>query len=200
MLPAVPPRAQWEPPPDRARIQDEIEFSWAGETARHVGSVVHRWLQRIADDQMKGWDAQRITGLRTAFARELLARGISNDDLDTTTARVVSALTQAVTDERGRWLLGAQREAHNEHRITAIVNGERMDMVIDRTFIANDDRHWIVDYKTSSHEGTGIDAFLDSERERYEAQLMRYALALAYAGDTMLGLYFPLLSGWREWK
>ena len=42
---------------DRARAsarEDEIEFSWVGETARHVGSVVHRWLQRIAEDELEG--------------------------------------------------------------------------------------------------------------------------------------------------
>ena len=37
---------------------------------------------------------------------------------------------------------------------------------------------WIADYKTSSHEGGDVDAFLDRERVRYEAQLARYAAAL----------------------
>jgi ATP-dependent helicase/nuclease subunit A len=56
---------------------------------------------------------------------------------------------------------------------------------------------WVIDYKTSRHEGAGVDAFLDRELERYAPQLARYAKAL---GDTRMGLYFPLLSGWREWK
>jgi len=58
---------------------------------------------------------------------------------------------------------------------------------------------WIVDYKTSSHEGRDLEGFLDRERERYRAQLEAYARALA-SGKAMLGLYFPLLSGWREWE
>jgi hypothetical protein len=53
-----------------------------------------------------------------------------------------------------------------------------------------------VDYKTSGHEGANVDAFLDRERERYAAQLGRYARALG--GADRLGLYFPLLGGWRE--
>jgi ATP-dependent helicase/nuclease subunit A len=52
------------------------------------------------------------------------------------------------------------------------------------------------------HEGAGVEAFLDSERERYRAQLDRYARLLARidARPVRLGLYFPLLSGWREWE
>ena len=55
---------------------------------------------------------------------------------------------------------------------------------------------WVVDYKTSEHTGGGIDAFLDAERERYEAQLDGYAAAV---GGARRALYFPLLRGWREW-
>lgn len=199
-LPSAPARAQWEPPPDRARVQEEIEFSWAGETARHVGSVVHRWLQRIADDELKGWDAARVEALRSAFRRELIGRGVADADLDAATMRVTTALANAVTDERGCWLLGPQRDAFNERRITSIINGERINMVIDRTFADAGGKHWIVDYKTSSHEGAGVERFLDSERERYQPQLARYTQAIANPDGSMLGLYFPLLSGWREWK
>ncbi len=63
-LAAPPPPARWRAPADEARSQDEIEFSWVGETARHVGTVVHRWLQRIADDAARrlGRGARRADG------------------------------------------------------------------------------------------------------------------------------------------
>jgi ATP-dependent exoDNAse (exonuclease V) beta subunit len=198
-LPASPAHVKWIPPRDMARAQDEIEFSWVGATAREVGSVVHRWLQRIADDELKAWDAARIAALREAFRRELVARGVADNDLEAATGRVVAALTHAVMHERGRWLLGPQQDAHNELRMTAIVNGERVNLVIDRTFRGADDKLWIVDYKTSSHEGADVEGFLDRERVRYEAQLKRYAAAVGEPQRTMLGLYFPLLAGWREW-
>ncbi len=57
-----------------------------------------------------------------------------------------------------------------------------------------------MDYKTSSHEGADQDAFLERERVRYQAQLARYAAALGSGPGTQLGLYFPLLAGWREWE
>ena len=81
-------------------------------------------------------------------------------------------------------------------------------MIIDRTFIDEHGVRWIVDFKTSVHEGADRDAFLDNERVRYAAQLQRYG-ALMRMGDLRegrndreirLGLYFPLLGGWREWR
>jgi ATP-dependent helicase/nuclease subunit A len=79
-----------------------------------------------------------------------------------------------------------------------------VNLVIDRLFRDADGRQWIVDYKTSSHEGADIEIFLDRERERYAVQLARYAEAVPRApgdaGRVMLGLYFPLLAGWREWE
>jgi ATP-dependent exoDNAse (exonuclease V) beta subunit len=70
---------------------------------------------------------------------------------------------------------------------------------VDRVFRTVEDVRWIVDYKTSRHEGADREAFLDSERERYRGQLEAYARALA-SGETRLGLYFPVLSAWREWR
>jgi len=198
-LPALPPAVNWVSLQDEGRVGEQIEFSWVGETARHIGSVVHRWLQRIAEDEMQGWDRARLEKMRKAFRNELGMRGIPETEIDAATARVVAALATSLEDERGRWLLGPQKEAKNEFRITALIDGERRNLVIDRTFIDSDGKRRIVDYKTSGHEGADVEGFLDQERERYRDQLERYALALG-EHQTSLGLYFPLLSGWREWK
>jgi hypothetical protein len=58
-----------------------------------------------------------------------------------------------------------------------------------------------VDYKTSSHEGAGLETFLDSEQARYRPQLERYAELARRLGSepVRMGLYFPLLSAWRSW-
>jgi ATP-dependent exoDNAse (exonuclease V) beta subunit len=67
---------------------------------------------------------------------------------------------------------------------------------MDRVFTQDGER-WVVDYKTSEHEGAGVDDFLDRERERYAAQMARYARA--WPGEKpRLALYFPLVPGWRE--
>jgi ATP-dependent exoDNAse (exonuclease V) beta subunit len=110
--------------------------------------------------------------------------------------RVLAALRRALADPRGRWVLGPHPEAAAEYRLTGRVDGAVRRLVVDRVFRDAAGVRWVVDYKTSQHEGADLDAFLDRERERYAAQLARYARAL---GDVdRLGLYFPLLAGWRE--
>ncbi len=198
VLPAAPAGLAWAAPGETARAQDDVEYSWVGETARHVGSVVHRWLQRIAEDELNGWDAARIAAMRAAFRNELAARGVEDAQLAAGSERVATALANALADPRGRWLLGPQRDARNEYRLTAVLEGERRNLVMDRSFTDANGKRWIVDYKTSGHEGTNVEGFLHQEQERYRAQLERYAQALAQ-GEAMLGLYFPLLAGWREW-
>ena len=201
-FPAAPPRVEWSPLRNMTWAQDQIEFSWVGETARHAGSVVHRWLQRIAEDEMQGWDAARINSLRATFKHNLSACGISDSEVEVASERVITALTHALSDTRGRWLLGLQQDAQNELRLTAVIDGAQMNLVIDRTFRDAHGQRWVVDYKTSSHEGTDMEDFLDREQQRYRAQLDRYAELMRRIDDqpVKLGLYFPLLKGWREWE
>lgn len=196
----LPPDAvDWALPEEAVQAAAPIEFSWVGETARHAGSVVHRWLQRMAEDQLSGWNGARIEGMRRLFREELAMRGVPASELDAAVGRVASALAKTLEDARGRWLLGPQAQARNELRLTAIIEGERRNLIIDRTFVDERGHRHIVDYKTSSHEGAGVENFLDQEQLRYRNQLHRYALAMQ-APDAQLGLYFPLMSAWRGWR
>jgi ATP-dependent exoDNAse (exonuclease V) beta subunit len=194
-VPALPASVQWTAPPE-GREEEEIEFSWAGETARHVGTVVHHWLQCIADDAMRGWDARRVDALRPLFARELERRGIQRSRSKEAAEFVADALKNSLADERGRWLLGPHPEARSEHRLRVRAKDGVRSYVIDRLFCDAAGERWIVDFKTSRHEGSGVEAFLDEQRKRYEPQLSAYA---GVFDQARLGLYFPLLRGWREW-
>ena len=53
------------------RARSRCEFDWASETARHVGTVTHRWLQRIGEEGVERWDAERVAALAPAVEREL---------------------------------------------------------------------------------------------------------------------------------
>jgi hypothetical protein len=83
-----------------------------------------------------------------------------------------------------------------------VLGEEIMSVVMDRTFVDEYGTRWIVDYKTGTHEGGDVEAFIDRERERYRPQLERYAtLMRALDGRPIrLGLYFPMLNGWRDWS
>ncbi len=189
-MPAAPNSTAWKSAQE-GREEEGPLFDWAKETVRHAGTVVHAWLQRIAEDQLAGWDAKRVDSLRTRFSTDLKRRGVAPAEMDRAVGIVVSALKNALADERGRWVLGPHPVALNELRLR---NRER-SFRIDRYFEDDKGEKWVVDYKTSEHEGSGIEVFLDQQRERYAAQLDGYAEAV---GGARRGLYFPLQRGWRE--
>ncbi len=188
----------------RAITPAAVEFDWASETARHVGTVVHRELQLHARGQGVAPTSDSIRrALLRRFAAGLAELGVPHERRDAAAARVLHALNLTLADERGQWLLrSSHRDAQSELALTGVLDREVVSVIVDRTFVDAAGTRWIVDYKTSSHEGARLEEFLDSERERYRGQLERYARLLRGLGDEpiRLGLYFPLLSAWREWE
>lgn len=202
--PAPPPGVEWRPAPALERGSDphsEVEFSWASETAKRAGTVAHRYLHAIAQEGAARWSAERIASLGSVFERELRQLGVPEAEVKEAAARVAEALLRSLSEERGRWVLATHAEAAAELRLTGVLDGEIVSVAMDRTFVDEHGTRWIVDFKTGVHEGGALEEFLDRERERYRKQLERYG-ALMRALDPRpirLGLYFPLLGGWREW-
>jgi ATP-dependent helicase/nuclease subunit A len=105
-------------------------------------------------------------------------------------------------DPRGRWILAPRLgEDLREHALSGYWQGEFSRVVLDRSFIDEAGVRWVIDYKTSQHLGGGLEPFLDREVERYRSQLERYGRLARRLGPqpVRLGLYFPLMRGWREW-
>ncbi len=194
----------WESPVAGTGPLEEValEFDWAGEAARHVGTVVHRYLQRMAEDGLSAWDGGRIRSLRPAFDNALRHCGVAGELRPDAAAKVEQALCGVLADERGRWILHDHAEQRSEYALSAVVEGRVKSVIIDRTFIDENGVRWIIDYKTGSHEGGALEAFLDREQERYRRQLEGYAEVFRQQEQrpVKLGLYFPLLGGWREWE
>ena len=179
-----------------------VEFYWASELARHVGTVVHRTLHEAATEGLGAWQRNYLSGARAQWRGQLRGLGVDGDDLDAALARVEETVSSVIGDERARWLLDPQqREQRSEHAIGGYHRGAVVRAVIDRTFVDEHGVRWIVDYKSGRHEGGDIEGFLDRECERYRPQLERYAELMSAMDDhpIRLGLYFPALRGWREW-
>ena len=202
--PPPPPPVRWQAPVPASEEErvPEIEFSWAGETARHVGTVVHRFMQQVAEEGLERWGPARVEAAVAIAEVALRAEGVPAAELAVALERVRRALRGVLDDERARWVLAPSHpEARAELRLTAVLDGERVHVAVDRTFVAADGTRWIVDYKTSEHEGGDRERFLDREQARYRVQLERYARVLRSLDGrpVKVGLYFPLLRAWREW-
>jgi ATP-dependent helicase/nuclease subunit A len=196
------------PPPDviaRGELfplagEDEgIEFSWVRQTARRIGTVVHEALERFGSTGLP--DVTELQRLVPRLESRLTALGVEPDAARTGATRALTALRATLEDRQGRWLFDAtHRDAQSELALTGLRGGHIVNAVIDRTFVDARGTRWIVDFKTSPHEGGNREAFLDEEAKRYAAQLQRYAhLARALGPEPVrAGLYFPLLCAWRE--
>jgi ATP-dependent exoDNAse (exonuclease V) beta subunit len=208
-------RPDWRPPaattavsalpagPAQAAEHEAPEFVWAGETLRHVGSVVHRLLQAIAEDGIDTWDMARLTR-QVPLIRQLLAQaGVTEEARAAALEDVQMAVRNTLKDPRGRWLFAADhQDARSEYALSSFEDGRLSTGIIDRSFVDVEGVRWVVDYKTSRHAGTDVDAFLARERERYAPQLQRYASLLRGLEKrrVKVALYFPLLQRFLEWE
>ena len=195
----------WYPPIEN-QIEDNsefVEFEWAGETIKNVGVVVHRTIQEIAEDGLDNWTKKRLISEERNFKKLLQQRGVPPHERSKAINYIIDALTNLLNDERGRWILSKEHnDQHNEYSVSGIVNSKLINGILDRTFIDKNGIRWVIDYKTSRHEGGGVDAFLDEQQQRYQPKLEQYAVLMEGLGEKniKLGLYFPLLNGWREWE
>jgi ATP-dependent helicase/nuclease subunit A len=201
-VPPLPPSISWTPAndPEPAVPEDDVTYDWAGETARRVGIVVHAVLRRIAEEGVAEWSEQRVRAIRPTLRTVLANAGVSSSELDDTVARAEMAILQTLADHRGQWILAPHSEAQNECALTGFDRNQIVSIAVDRTIVVDGVR-WIIDYKTSPHEGANPEAFLDNEVLRYKDKMERYARILKALDPRpiKLGLYFPLLCGWREW-
>jgi ATP-dependent helicase/nuclease subunit A len=196
-LPAFKPLVNIELSEDIPEQDREVEFYWVGSEARIAGTLVHRWLQLAADDRVE-ISPDKLDQTRATTQRWLREFGVNDDAAKLVTTRVESALEGIVADSKGRWLM--QGEGAAELALTGIYDGEVSSVVLDRVRIDEHGKHWIVDYKTSTHEGGNLDAFLQAEIIRYTPQLQKYAHMYSKysAAEVACALYFPLLQEFVE--
>ena len=196
------------------------EFSWAGRDARDIGTVVHSQLQRLSGDCAADV-LDNPDHLADTAERQLKNLGVHQTKLERAVATVLKAVKNTLSDQRGRWILHAHEAARSEWALTVPLDSAEnaqtntdgsmatapqfaavQRVIIDRTFVDEAGVRWIVDFKTGDHGGGQVKSFLDAEQARYADQLNRYADIMRHIDDRPIrvGLYFPMLKGWREWE
>ena len=173
-----------------------VEFYWVGTSARHAGTIVHRWLHRFVEDvPPNAGNLDDLNDLTAHWAKELL---VPEDDIAFVCERVQRALAGILSDPQGQWILSGEGRA--EFSLTGIWQTRVESIVIDRVRIDEHGVHWIIDYKTSTHEGGDLEEFLLHETDRYQPQLQKYVDIYRNfsAVPVKAALYFPLLQEFRE--
>jgi ATP-dependent exoDNAse (exonuclease V) beta subunit len=162
--------------------------------------VVHALLAEAAH-ATPPWQPQALEARRAAVLELLRVHGVSERERGEAAGRTLAALKTTLGDARGRWILfGPHREAASELALTGLAGGKLRSVIIDRCFVDAEGTRWVIDYKTSRHEGGDLAGFLAQEMQRYAGQLATYLELAASLGPEPVraALYFPLLGAFRE--
>lgn len=183
-------------PAEPAFAEQEIiaEYLWAGPEAAPVGNTIHAVLQYLGES---GLDQASPDQLHPRMHRLLLREGLAGNSLQLAEQRCRQALSGILKSVHVQWILSPEhQDAHCEWELMASLDGHPAQAIIDRSFIDNEGNRWIIDYKTASHEGSNLNAFLDEEWRRHQQQLQRYTRILGLMEpDRSLrcALYFPIM-------
>jgi ATP-dependent helicase/nuclease subunit A len=177
-------------------------FQLSQDNPKHIGTVIHKIFEMISLNGKAWWENHSETQSTAYLEMHLLQQGVMAADIEQAVVIIHQAIHNVLHDERGQWILDQHTEAQSELALTAIIDNEATNLIIDRTFIDKKGTRWIVDYKTSSYVGENLEKFLTAEQREYADKMLQYYQAIKQLDDkpVRLGLYFPLIPAWREWQ
>ena len=185
------------------RHDEPLEFDWASNLAKQIGTVVHRMLELLSKNVLGRPQIELSESAKLFAKNQLKSLGIDNDDLVFAVKSVMKALETSLSSDRGSWIFSEDHLlADSELAVSCeMADGSLQTAVLDRTFVDKAGVRWIIDFKTGAHTGGGLSEYLDSEERRYKSKLNHYAdiMHKINPGPIKLGLYFPLLDAWRQW-
>ncbi len=181
------------------QVQYEIHQSMSSSTEAEaaltleasVGTLVHRYLELIAQQGLSAWPPNRPETLKMAMVRWLIQQGHTSLIATQGATLSIGLLKKTLESEQGRWVLQAHSRAQNELELERQTDGLVIQKrVIDRTFVENGVR-WIVDYKTIALDASFDEAGLKQAAEPYRQQLEQYgALFIDEGLEIKLAVYF----------
>lgn len=185
-----------------ASHQQQSGFQLSDNKPKWIGIVSHRILQLISQSGTEWWQHQTPHDQQYHVKQQLSHLGVLSADLKAAAKLTLQIITQTLSDDRGRWILKQHTEARSEFALTALLDGNIENLVIDRTFIDENQIRWIIDYKTTTFSHHDLNHFLAHEQEKYLEKMRKYAEAMKLIDPRpiRLGLYFPAIPAWKEWE
>lgn len=169
--------------------------------AQAIGTIIHQSLQRISQNGLSNWHAEKIKSQYPFWKKQLLQLGIQPKLIDEKITIIEQAINNTLNDPRGQWILHPHQAAQSEFPLTLAIENEIKHLIIDRTFIDAEGIRWIIDFKTATPINSNLDNFYTKQFELYQEQLSLYTKAMQNLEQRKIkiGLYFPLFAGWYEY-
>ncbi|MCH9692321.1 MAG: UvrD-helicase domain-containing protein [Gammaproteobacteria bacterium] len=183
---------------------DGLPLRWM----RHAGTVAHEALAMLATPALMDHDQidlddppQLIARIRPLWRLRLAQLGLSGSAQGQALEKVVQAVLNTLSCATGRWILNSEHhEAASELELHT-GSSQLRRYIIDRTFIDERGKRWIIDYKTAEPtENESEEEFVARQLEKYRKQLQGYRRLFYQRGEQNIccGLYFPLLQKFAE--
>ncbi len=174
---------------------------WPEQDDAVIGTVIHKILYQISIDGLEQWQQTTLTEWYSAWQNLLLRLGISTTRVDHALLQIQTAIQNTLTDARGQWILKSHPSAQSELALSSSKKQTLQRIIIDRTFVDENNQRWIIDYKTAQCTHNNINHWLAEEKQKYQRQLTNYANILnkLYSEPVHFGLYFPMIPIWIEW-
>ncbi len=177
--------------------RDEAERErWPSRLLADVGTLVHRWLEWLADDGPAAWPAPTLQAQLPRMQQWLRRQGHPPAQAERGAQEALAHLLSTLDSPEGQWVLQAHPEAVCEMPWTSAERPEDAspdtppqwrNHVIDRSFVVEGVR-WIIDYKTTRHDEMPEDS---PAWQAYTRQLGRYQRLLAPEGRPVrLAVFF----------
>lgn len=183
----------------RTQVPRDEPYWKGGEEARVTGTVVHRILERIGEERPSWWSRRNMEE-KTRLLNTLFRQEGWPDMHDRRIAQAREAIDRMIADPKGKWILHSHDSAEQELVIAGRINERTERVILDRTFVDEEGVRWIIDYKTSEHEGGARERFLEAQASLHRDRLHRYARFMTALDPRpiRLALYFPLLREFVE--
>lgn len=166
-----------------------VSYQFNDDAKRIIGIVLHECLQYLPVSQE--WSS--FTVCKQLIAQRLRSHGLSVIELTSACQQIHAALNNVLHDEKAHWIFSADHQhIQAELAITSHIDDQLKQLIIDRTFIDNEQTRWIIDYKTTENTDPTL----------HQDQLNQYAKAMQQQQrlTTYCGLYYPLTSTWHQWQ
>lgn len=180
--------------------QNGFQLNNAG--AKHIGIVAHRLLQHLANKGTSSWQKLTYEEQYRYLSTQLKQTGLINSAIESAVKTIYNMIKNMLHDPRGQWILKSHQAAKAELALTTTIDDTIENLVIDRTFIDENNIRWIIDYKTTAFSQADMALFLTTEKEKHIKQMNKYyeAFKAIETRPIRLGLYFPALPAWLDWE
>jgi ATP-dependent exoDNAse (exonuclease V) beta subunit len=185
-------------------IKENVLPEWnIDQSAEHIGTVIHRTLERIAKEGLEHWTTDKLVSVQAVWKAHCLQLGLPQHQLDAALQIISEAIQNTLSDERGRWILSPHTDHQSEFPLTLVQDNQIRHCILDRTFIDENNQRWIIDYKSSlpkPHQSPTT--FLQEAHQTHASQLHLYAQAFSHLEQRpiQLALYFPRCSLYFSWE